>query len=63
MSTHRTGGHWGVTIIRQGTQSPDDSGRRSDDRLVAVVMNGAVVSPDLELAERVVMLLNRDEGD
>lgn len=52
MTAYRTGSHWGTTIIREGSQEPDESGRRPDDELVAVVMNG-----DAELAERIAWLL------
>lgn len=55
----RTGGSWGVTLIETGSGEPDAQGRREGDRLVAVVMGGAVVTPDRELAERVAWLLDR----
>lgn len=58
MSTIRTGAHWRVTIVDDGTQPPDASGHRPDARLLAVVMAGKVVTPDPELAERVAALLN-----
>lgn len=50
--TYRTGGHWGITIVREGTQPADERGRRPDDELVAVTMN------DPQLAERICALLN-----
>lgn len=56
--TYRTGNHWGVTIVREGTQPFDNSGHRPDAQLVAVVVNG-----DRELAERICALLNRAELD
>lgn len=31
MTTYRTGNHWGVTIVREGTAPADESGRRGDD--------------------------------
>jgi hypothetical protein len=54
--TYRPGNHWGVTIVRDGTQPADESGRRDDDELVAVVVNGdqhiaAVVGELLTAAE------------
>lgn len=59
----RTGGSWGVTLIETGSGEPDTQGRREGDRLVAVVMGGAVVTSDRELAERVAWLLNHAETD
>lgn len=53
MTEYRTGGHWGVTIVGEGTQPPDASGHRPDAQLVAVVVNG-----DQALAERICTLLN-----
>lgn len=63
MPEYRTGSNWGVTIVRRGT-GPDlqDCFRREDDQLVAVVMNGAFVTGDQELAERVCELLNGGEA-
>jgi hypothetical protein len=58
VSTIRTGNHWHVTIVDDGTQPPDASGHRPDARLLAVVMAGKVLTPDPELAERVARLLN-----
>lgn len=51
--TYRTGNHWGVTIVREGTGPTDPQGRRTGDQLVAVVVNG-----DQTLAERICELLN-----
>jgi hypothetical protein len=45
---YRTGGHWGVTIVRQGLDVAGEA-----DELVAVVTNG-----DRELADRICWLLN-----
>lgn len=53
MTRYRTGNHWGVTIVREGTQPPAASGTRADDHLVAVVLHG-----DAALAERICALLN-----
>lgn len=53
---YRTGNHWGRTIVWEGTAEPDDSGRRPDDMLV-----GLVDTP--EFAERIVFLLNLDDGE
>lgn len=61
-STYRAGGSWGVTIVRQGAGPADAQGRREGDALVAVVMNGAVVTGDRDLAERVCALLNADDS-
>lgn len=58
MVTYRVGGHWAVTIVREGVAPPDRAGRRPDSELVAVVVNG-----DRELAERIAALLNEDGGD
>lgn len=54
MSSYRTGNHWGVTIVRSGVE-PIEMGKRADDELVAVVVNG-----DTALAERICALLNGD---
>lgn len=54
MSEYRTGGHWGRTIIRVGTQRPDADGRRADDQLVGLM-------DDPALAERICALLNADQ--
>lgn len=54
--THRPGNHWGVTIVRASDQLADGSGRRDDDELVAVVVNG-----DTGIARRVCDLLNADD--
>lgn len=62
MSTIRTGNHWRVTIVDDGTQPPDASGHRPDARLLAVVMAGKVLTTDPELAERVARLLNADQA-
>lgn len=57
--SYRVGRHWGVTIVREGRGlTMDTLGRRPDDELVAVVVNG-----DDELAERICELLNRHGGD
>lgn len=53
--TYRVGGHWAVTIVREGTDPPDRAGRRPDSELVAVVVNG-----DRELAQRIVDRLNQE---
>lgn len=58
MSTIRTGSHWRVTIVDDGTQPADASGHRPDAQLLAVVMAGKVLTTDPELAERVARLLN-----
>jgi len=50
---YRVGKHWGVTIVRTGREKPDQDGRRPDDQLVAVVVNG-----DQHLAERICNLLS-----
>lgn len=50
---YRTGNHWGTTIIREGAQPADESGRRSDDTLVAVVDSAA-----MHLAARIAALLS-----
>jgi hypothetical protein len=52
MATYRTGGHWGITIVREGVQPPDERGRHADDELVAVTMN------DPALAAQICALLN-----
>lgn len=57
MSMYRVGGHWGVTIIREGVQPTDRAGRRPDSELVAVVVNG-----DRELAQRIVDALNQEDS-
>lgn len=54
---YRTGGHWGVTIVREGEQPADEQGHRPDAELVAVVVNG-----DRELAQRIADALNTGEG-
>jgi hypothetical protein len=56
MSEYRTGNHWGVTVVREGTQPIDASGHRPDAELVAVVTNG-----DRDLAERICALLNASD--
>lgn len=53
---YRTGSHWGRTLIREGSQPADVSGRRPDDQLVGVIDNPG-------LAERICVLLNADEQD
>lgn len=53
MTRYRTGGHWDITIVREGTQPADHTGRRPDDQLAAVITNG-----DTQLAERICALLN-----
>jgi len=53
MTTYRTGGHWGRTIVRVGQQPDDSDGRRPDDFLICTV--DSAVS---ELAERICELLN-----
>lgn len=55
MSLYRTGGHLGVTIVRESDAPLDDSGHRPDAELVAVVVNG-----DTEIAARICDLLNAD---
>lgn len=55
MTTYRTGGHWGRTIIRVGIQDPDEQGRRPDDELVGVM-------DDQDLAYRICELLNNAEA-
>jgi hypothetical protein len=55
VSTYRTGNHWGVTIVRSGSE-PIEMGKRPDGELVAVVVNG-----DVALAERICALLNGDD--
>lgn len=54
--TYRPGNYWGVTIVREGGEPADGAGRRGDDELVAVVVNGdqniaAVVGELLTAAE------------
>lgn len=49
MTRYRTGGHWDNTVVRIGTGPEDATGRRPDDELAAVVVNGG-----RELAERIV---------
>lgn len=56
MSTYRVGGHWAVTIIREGVQPVGLDGRRADSELVAVVVDG-----DRKLARRIADLLTEDE--
>jgi len=56
VTEYRTGHHWRVTIVREGTQPPDANGKRADAQLVAVVVNG-----DQALAERICALLNASE--
>jgi hypothetical protein len=51
--TYRTGNHWGVTIVREGTEPLDAEGHHPDAELVAVVTNG-----DQKLAELICALLN-----
>lgn len=51
--TFRVGGHWGTTIVREGRAEPDEQGRRADDELAAVAVNG-----DRSLASRIVAGLN-----
>ena len=58
MSAYRVGGHWAVTIIREGVQPVDRAGRRPDSELVAVVVDG-----DRKLAQRIADLLTQDEAD
>lgn len=50
---YRVGGHWGVTIVREGSGPADGGGRRAGDVLVAVVLNG-----DVGLAGRICAGLN-----
>lgn len=57
MTAYRTGTHWGVTIVAEGTQPPDALGKHPDDELVAVVVNG-----DQLLAERICDLLNAGQA-
>lgn len=52
MTTYRTGAHWGTAIVRIGLGPEDATGRRPDDELAAVVVNGGH-----ELAERIVRAL------
>jgi hypothetical protein len=56
VSRYRTGGHWGVTVVREGVEPADHEGRRPDAELAAVVVNG-----DRELARRIADLLTKDE--
>lgn len=69
MTVYRTGNHWGVTIVREGSRPEelDDcpycrarstcpTHQQIGDQLVAVVVNG-----DEALAERICALLNADE--
>lgn len=58
MNEFRTGNHWGVTIVREGTHPVNESGHRPDAELVAVVVNG-----DRALAERICGLLNSDRRE
>lgn len=55
MNEYRVGGHWGVTVVREGVAEPDEQGRRPDAELVAVVVNG-----DRELAQRIARKLNEE---
>lgn len=55
MSTYRTGGHWGRTIVLEGDMPADEDGRRPDDELVGMV-------DTVELAQRIVRLLNAGKG-
>ena len=57
--TYRTGNHWGVTIVREGSPGAtygEPGGDPGEDELVAVVVNG-----DQALAQRICRLLNADE--
>jgi hypothetical protein len=56
VSKYRVGSHWGVTIVREGSDWVPGNPHPADDQLVAVVVNG-----DRELAERICALLNADE--
>jgi hypothetical protein len=58
MSTYRTGGHHGVTIVREGDGSRCGRPEHDCDRghLIAVVVDGGQ-----ELAERICALLNDSE--
>lgn len=56
MIRYRVGGHWGVTVVREGVQPPDKDGCRPDAELVAVVVNG-----DRELAQRIADALTEQE--
>jgi hypothetical protein len=51
MTEYRPGGCWKRTLVKVGTQPPDEQGRRPDDELVGMV-------DDPELAERICALLN-----
>lgn len=37
MTTYRTGGCWGRTIVRVGIQPPDERGKRPDDEVVGLM--------------------------
>lgn len=62
MAEYRTGNHWRVTIVDEGTQPFDATGHRPDARLRAVVMDGKVLTTDPELAEWICTLLNEAEA-
>lgn len=51
----RVGNHWGTTLVWQGSEPPDENGRRPDDKLLGMINYG-----DTSLAERIVRLLNED---
>lgn len=58
MSTYRTGSHWGTTIIREGSEPADDSGRRDDDELALQVIDADRPQGERQLlADRVAELL------
>lgn len=53
---YRVGRSWGVTLVWEGSQPPDEKGRRPDDKLL-----GMINHDDFALARRIVDLLNDDE--
>lgn len=58
MTTYRTGSHWATTIIREGSQPADESGRREDDELALQVIDADRPRQERQLlAERVAELL------
>jgi excisionase family DNA binding protein len=50
---YRVGGHWGVTIVREGVAPPDETGHRPDALLLGVAQTK-------EWARRIVDALNRE---
>jgi hypothetical protein len=55
MTEYRPGGCWKRTLVKVGTQPPDEQGRRPDDELVGMV-------DDPELAARIAELLTLVEA-